>query len=168
MDLAIRLAVSFRVVAGGVAASPVFHRTGLGLGTLAANGRYLCRFCDAYRACRVVGKAGAGGPRPLYFGAVRPPHVSVACGHCINRATDEILLAYRYSRGQRILSGVAIVRVAAASVDPLLLVHLSLVIVLMLIFPISKLLHGPGLFFSPTRNQADNPRERRHLSVNSR
>ena len=53
-------------------------------------------------------------------------------------------------------------------VDLLLLVHLSLVIVLMLIFPISKLLHGPGLFFSPTRNQADNPRERRHLSVNSR
>ena len=26
----------------------------------------------------------------------------------------------------------------------------------MIIFPISKLLHAPGLFFSPTRNQADN------------
>lgn len=45
--------------------------------------------------------------------------------------------------------------------DPTLLVHLGLVVVLMLIFPVSKLLHGPGLFFSPTRNQADNPRERR-------
>lgn len=45
--------------------------------------------------------------------------------------------------------------------DPALLVHLGLVVVLMLIFPVSKLLHGPGLFFSPTRNQADNPRERR-------
>jgi hypothetical protein len=29
----------------------------------------------------------------------------------------------------------------------------------MIIFPISKLLHAPGLFFSPTRNQTDNPRE---------
>ncbi|MEO8081581.1 MAG: respiratory nitrate reductase subunit gamma [Caldimonas sp.] len=49
--------------------------------------------------------------------------------------------------------------------DPLLLVHLSLVALLMLVFPISKLLHAPGLFFSPTRNQADNPRETRHLAA---
>ncbi len=48
--------------------------------------------------------------------------------------------------------------------DPMLLVHLTLVLVLMLIFPFSKLLHGVGLFFSPTRNQADNPREKRHLA----
>ena len=47
--------------------------------------------------------------------------------------------------------------------DPVLLLHLGLVIVLMIIFPISKLLHVPGLFFSPTRNQADNPRERRYV-----
>lgn len=45
-----------------------------------------------------------------------------------------------------------------------LYVHLSLVAVLMMIFPISKLLHAPGLFFSPGRNQADNPREKRHIS----
>jgi len=48
--------------------------------------------------------------------------------------------------------------------DPLLLVHLLLVAALMIIFPYSKLLHAPGLFFSPTRNQADNPREKRHLA----
>ena len=42
--------------------------------------------------------------------------------------------------------------------DPLLLVHLALVATLMIIFPISKLLHAPGVFFSPTRNQIDNPR----------
>lgn len=48
--------------------------------------------------------------------------------------------------------------------DPVLLVHLGLVAALMIIFPFSKLLHGPGLFFSPTRNQVDNPRERRHLA----
>ena len=48
--------------------------------------------------------------------------------------------------------------------DPLLLAHLALVALLMAIFPISKLMHGPGLFFSPTRNQADTSREQRHLA----
>jgi len=48
--------------------------------------------------------------------------------------------------------------------DPLLLLHLLLVAVLMIIFPISKLLHAPGVFFSPTRNQVDNPREKRHVA----
>ena len=46
--------------------------------------------------------------------------------------------------------------------DSALIVHLLLVALLIMIFPFSKLLHAPGLFFSPTRNQADNPRERRH------
>ncbi len=45
--------------------------------------------------------------------------------------------------------------------DPVLLLHLAMVAVLMIIFPYSKLLHAPGLFFSPTRNQVDDPRERR-------
>jgi len=49
--------------------------------------------------------------------------------------------------------------------DPILLVHLGLVAILMIIFPLSKLLHAPGLFFSPTRNQTDNAREVRHVSA---
>ena len=48
--------------------------------------------------------------------------------------------------------------------DIVLLIHLFLVILLMVIFPYSKLLHAPGLFFSPTRNQADTSRENRHIS----
>jgi len=48
---------------------------------------------------------------------------------------------------------------------PGLYVHLGLVALLIAIFPYSKLLHAPGVFFSPTRNQADNPREARHLSA---
>ena len=48
--------------------------------------------------------------------------------------------------------------------DPLLLVHLALVASLMIIFPFSKLLHAPGVFFSPTRNQADNSRDKRHVT----
>jgi nitrate reductase gamma subunit len=49
--------------------------------------------------------------------------------------------------------------------DRILLVHLALVALLMVIFPISKLLHAPGVFFSPTRNQVDNPREHRHVAA---
>lgn len=48
--------------------------------------------------------------------------------------------------------------------DGFLLLHLSLILILMIIFPISKLLHLPGLFFMPTRNQVDNPREVRHTA----
>jgi nitrate reductase gamma subunit len=48
--------------------------------------------------------------------------------------------------------------------DIILLVHLTLVLTLTVIFPISKLMHAPGLFFAPTRYQIDNPREKRHLS----
>jgi nitrate reductase gamma subunit len=48
--------------------------------------------------------------------------------------------------------------------DAMLLVHLTLVAALMIVFPVSKLLHAPGVFFSPTRNQADNPREKRHVA----
>jgi len=45
-----------------------------------------------------------------------------------------------------------------------LLVHLLLVAILMILMPFSKLLHIPGLFFAPTRNQTDTPRESRHIS----
>ena len=49
--------------------------------------------------------------------------------------------------------------------DPVLLVHLTLVLALMAVFPVSKLLHAPGVFFSPSRNQPDDSRERRHLTA---
>jgi nitrate reductase gamma subunit len=48
---------------------------------------------------------------------------------------------------------------------PALYVHLFLVSSLMIVFPFSKLLHAPGVFFSPSRNQADDPRERRHVAA---
>ncbi len=49
--------------------------------------------------------------------------------------------------------------------DFLLLVHLFCVAVLMIVFPFSKLLHVPGVFFSPTRAQCDNAREKRHVAA---
>ncbi len=48
--------------------------------------------------------------------------------------------------------------------DTPLLVHFALVIILMIIFPVSKMIHAPGVFFSPTRNMVDNPREKRHVA----
>ena len=48
--------------------------------------------------------------------------------------------------------------------DPVLLVHLALVAALMIVFPVSKLLHAPGVFFSPSLNQIDDARERRHAA----
>ena len=47
---------------------------------------------------------------------------------------------------------------------PFLIIHLIMVASLMIMFPYSKLLHAPGLFFSPSRNQVDNAREKRHIS----
>lgn len=44
------------------------------------------------------------------------------------------------------------------------LAHIFLAFTLIAIFPISKLLHAPGVFFSPTLNQVDNARKRRHIS----
>ncbi|MCK4586736.1 MAG: respiratory nitrate reductase subunit gamma, partial [Gammaproteobacteria bacterium] len=48
--------------------------------------------------------------------------------------------------------------------DAFVLIHFGLIITLMVIFPISKLLHVPGLFFMPSRNQVDNAREVRHTA----
>jgi nitrate reductase gamma subunit len=61
--------------------------------------------------------------------------------------------------------GLMHLNIQALPADGLLWVHLFLVVTLLVVFPFSKLLHAPGVFFSPTRNQTDNPRERRHLSA---
>jgi nitrate reductase gamma subunit len=46
--------------------------------------------------------------------------------------------------------------------DPVLMLHLALVAVLLIAFPFSKLLHAPGVFFSPSRTQIDDARDRRY------
>ncbi len=48
--------------------------------------------------------------------------------------------------------------------DPVFIAHLSLVLILVVYFPFSKLMHMGGIFFSPTRNQVDDSRERRHVN----
>ena len=53
----------------------------------------------------------------------------------------------------------------AIPADPALIAHLTMVSLLMLVMPFSKLLHIPGIFFSPTRNQVDDARERRRVAA---
>jgi nitrate reductase gamma subunit len=60
--------------------------------------------------------------------------------------------------------GLLVFQIRPLPIDPPLLLHLAAVAALMILFPFSKLLHAPGIFFSPTRHQADNPREARHLA----
>ncbi len=43
-------------------------------------------------------------------------------------------------------------------------IHLFLVSILFIYFPFSKLMHLGGVFLSPTRNQVNNSRERRHIN----
>ena len=60
--------------------------------------------------------------------------------------------------------GLMRLQVGTLPADPILIAHLFFVVVLMIVFPISKLVHAPGVFFSPSRNQVDNPREVRHVA----
>jgi nitrate reductase gamma subunit len=57
--------------------------------------------------------------------------------------------------------GLARFSIEALPAEPMLLAHLLLVALLMAVFPFSKLLHAPGVFFSPTRYQVDDGRRRR-------
>lgn len=46
--------------------------------------------------------------------------------------------------------------------DFALIIHLTLVALLLIVFPFSKLLHGVALFINPTRSQPDNVRVKRY------
>lgn len=60
--------------------------------------------------------------------------------------------------------GLLVLQVRPLPADALLAAHLGLVAALAIVFPFSKLLHGPAVFFSPTRNQPDDARTVRHLA----
>lgn len=54
--------------------------------------------------------------------------------------------------------------VVPAGIGDAFFVHLFLVSVLLIYFPFSKLMHLGGIFLSPTRNLANNSRQRRHIN----
>jgi [DsrC]-trisulfide reductase subunit M len=49
-------------------------------------------------------------------------------------------------------------------IDMIFYLHLFLVCALLIYFPMSKLMHMPGVFLSPTRNMANNNRMKRHVN----
>ncbi len=49
-------------------------------------------------------------------------------------------------------------------ITPLFYIHLFLICTLFAYFPFSKLVHSGGVFFSPTRNMANNNRWKRHIN----
>jgi len=51
--------------------------------------------------------------------------------------------------------------------DAVLFVHLFLLGVLLVYFPLSKLMHMPGVWLSPTLTLANNTRQRRHVNPNN-
>jgi len=60
--------------------------------------------------------------------------------------------------------GLATGHFSTVPLEPVFLLHLTLVMLLLVYFPFSKLVHAGGIFFSPTRHQCDNPREKRHIN----
>ena len=118
--------------------------------------------------------AGLAGLWVRRFAVARVRYISTPSGHLMLALLLAIAvsgLAMKYAAHTDVVAvkafflGLMVADWQPLPADGVLYVHLALVALLMLIFPFSKLLHAPGLFFSPTRNQADNPRERRHLAA---
>ncbi|MBI5178086.1 MAG: respiratory nitrate reductase subunit gamma [Nitrospinae bacterium] len=67
-------------------------------------------------------------------------------------------------RIKEFLLGLVMLSPVEIPAHPVFLCHFSLVLILAIFFPFSKLLHAGGVFFTPTRVQVDNPRESRHIN----
>lgn len=62
------------------------------------------------------------------------------------------------------LLGLAVLSPVDMPPHPAFIIHFTLVLLLAVYFPFSKLMHAGGVFFSPTRTMVDDPRERRHVT----
>ncbi|MFA5809049.1 MAG: respiratory nitrate reductase subunit gamma [Thermoleophilia bacterium] len=65
------------------------------------------------------------------------------------------------SQVKEFMMGIISFNPQAMPTEAIFIIHISLVLLLLVYFPFSKLMHSGGIFFSPTRNQVDNPREKR-------
>ncbi len=54
--------------------------------------------------------------------------------------------------------------VVPEAIEASFFIHLFLVCILLIYIPMSKLVHMPGIFFTPTRNMANNTRAKRHVN----
>jgi nitrate reductase gamma subunit len=93
-------------------------------------------------------------PRTLYLSNI-PDYFALALLGGI--AATGILISYWLHANlvdvKAFMIGLLTLRPVAPPKHPLFLVHFTLVSILMIYFPFSKLLHAGGIFFSPTRTQ---------------
>ena len=83
----------------------------------------------------------------------------------ISIATTGLLAKHFYrvdvTKVKEFMMGIISFNPQTMPMEIIFIVHISLVLLLLVYFPFSKLMHSGGIFFSPTRNQVDNPREKR-------
>jgi len=90
----------------------------------------------------------------------------------IGVASSGILLRHVYRTDVGAVKGVfesaaRFASVARVPTDSLLMAHVFLACTLVVYFPLSKLMHAPGAFMSPTLTLAANSRAKRHINVNN-
>jgi len=67
-------------------------------------------------------------------------------------------------QAREFVAGLLTFRVAPPPSNPAFTAHMLFVCALLVYIPFSKLMHLGGTFFSPTLNQTNDPRERRHVN----
>ena len=123
----------------------------------------LAGFAMVAAACGALGAAHCRRAHPLHHRSVRPSDAGAARGDRCSGLAMKYLARTDIVAVKAFFLGLMYFDWRPLPADPALLVHLTLVLTLMVVFPFSKLLHAPGVFFSPSRNQADDSRERRHV-----
>jgi nitrate reductase gamma subunit len=83
----------------------------------------------------------------------------IATGNCMRFLGDLDIVQAR-----AFVAGLLTFRAVPPPNDTAFTAHMFLVCALLGYIPFSKLMHLGGIFFSPTFNQANNPRERRHVN----
>jgi len=106
-------------------------------------------------------------PRSLYISNVPDYFALILLGGI---AASGILVSYWLHVNivdvKAYILGLMTLRPVSPPAHPLFLVHLTLVLILMIYFPFSKLLHAGGVFFSPARNQPYKIQNPGHRYVN--
>ena len=83
----------------------------------------------------------------------------IATGNCMRFLGDLDIVQAR-----EFVAGLLAFRAAPPPGDAAFTAHMLFVCALLAYLPFSKLMHLGGIFFSPTLNQPNNPRERRHVN----
>ena len=104
-------------------------------------------------------------PRVLYVSGL-PDYVALML---VAAVASTGMLVHYYARVYLVdvkafMLGLLTLSPQAPPMHPIFLAHFALACLLLMYFPLGKLMHAGGIFFSPTRNQRDNVRQQRHVN----